>query len=47
MKTDVILPPHEHYRDRISITEEDGDVFSTLLANFGQDGGKNFSKRYS
>ena len=47
MKTNVILPPDEHSRDQIFIPEEDGDVFSTLLANFGHDGGKNFSKCYN
>ena len=47
MKIDVILPPPEHSRDQISIPEEDGDVFRTLLANFGHHGGKNFSKRYN
>ena len=36
----------EHARHQIAIPEEDGDVFSTLLANFGRNGEKNFSKHY-
>ena len=45
MKTDVILPPPGIFLRPEPIPEEDGDVFNTLLANFGHDGGKNFSKQ--
>ena len=37
LTTSVVIPPHGSFKEQIYIARKDGNVFSTLLMNFGQD----------